>query len=85
MTDIHASYSDPDDKSEKRKCPHCYKPIRWQDFGGLATQSWHYHDSIITQAVVTLGGEEVDDHPLSKLTEQKCGHCGEVLTETDFH
>ncbi len=84
MTNARLNYSDSDDKSEPRKCPHCYKPIRWQDFGGLATLSWHYRDSIITQAVVTLSGEEVDDHPLSK-SEQRCGHCGEILTETDFH
>lgn len=78
MTHGHINYSgdDPDDDgSTIRKCPHCQTSIRWRDFSGLATTAWHYPDSIITQAVVTLGGEEVDNHPLSK-SKQTCGKCG---------
>jgi ribosomal protein S27AE len=84
MTDLSVQSSESHRQDEPRKCPHCGKRIMWHDFGGLATLAWHYPDSIITQAVVTLGGEEVDDHPLSK-SEQKCGKCGHTLIETDFH
>lgn len=85
MTHGSGSFSEPDDAGTKvRTCPHCGEKIVWKDLGGLATQAWHGDGMMITQAVVNLNGEEVDDHPLSK-SEQKCLGCGAVLTESDFH
>lgn len=86
-TAIHGTGSvDPDGERVGilRVCPYCGKKIRWQDFAGLATQSWHYADSIITQAVVSLTDGEEIEHPMIT-AEQRCGHCQAILTECDFH
>lgn len=84
---IHGTGSaDPDDDhvGELRSCPHCGKKIRWLDYAGLATQSWHYGDSIISQAVINLDDGEEIDSPLVT-AEQRCGHCKMMLYERDWH
>jgi len=83
MIDGDCSYREDDVIPALRNCPHCGKKIRWQDFAGLATQAWHYGDSIISQAVIATDGEEIDS--LVVRAEQRCGYCQGELREIDWH